>query len=525
MLRVLGRVTNRMVLHSPKTVLRFGILLTAFLACVPSQATPDNSAPVIDQLMTKLYQRGQFNGAILVAKQGKVLYRGAFGKANIQTGVDFTLETPSDIGSLTKQFTAMAIMILAQQKKLSYDDPVAKYIPELSRSSQLSQITLRQLLTHTSGIPDYGDLGIDDAGLDQNGLITALLRKQNLLGKPGLEYRYSNPGYVLLAIVVERVSGKTFGSFLDQEIFKPVGMSNTFVYGSSAQKTARAAIGYNQFGGVDDSWPTAIPGDGGIYSTVNDLFKWDQALYTDQLVPHYVLSEAFTPGKVQCGTTTYGFGWNIVEENGDRYVWHQGSRAGFRAFIERRLTDRVTVIILTNRGNSKRQDMNAAIQNILAGKSYSLPKQSGAEKLYKVIHDSGIQCALQTYYALKNAKDADYDLGEDGLNALGYQLLYGDKHAAAAIAIFELNTREHPSSSNAFDSLGEAYWRDGNNNLAIASYESALHLDPSNGHAAAMLRQLRLRHWVLLSGCIVGTIGVSALLVNLALRKHSATPL
>ena len=461
------------------------------LWCATAYGLSSDKASEIDKLMRMLYQRGQFNGAILVAKQRKIIYRKAFGKANFQTGEDFTPETPSNIGSVTKQITAIAIMILAERKKLSYDDAVSKYIPEFSHSARFSKVTLRHLLTHTSGIPDYGDLAIDDSGLDQEGLIAALLKKEATLAEPGLRYRYSNPGYALLAIVVERVSGKRFADFLEEEIFKPVGMTSTFVYDSPGRKPARAALGYDQFGEMDDGAPTAIPGDGGLYSTVDDLYKWDQALYTDKLIRQSALSEAFIPGKVQQGTTVYGFGWNVAEEGGNKYLWHQGSQAGFRAFIERRLAERVTVIMLTNKGNTKRQEINAAIRSILAVKPYVLPKQSGAEKLYKVIHDYGIQSALQTYDALKNAKSADYDLGETELNTLGYQLLYRDKRIADSIAIFKLNTREHPMSSNAFDSLGEAYWRNGNKDLATDSYQTAVKLDRTNSHAAEMLKELK----------------------------------
>jgi len=453
-------------------------------------ASTDKPTAAISKLMSTLHERGQFNGAILVAKGGQIVYRNAFGKANLQTGTDFTPETPSDIGSVTKQFTAMAIMILAGRNELNYDDPVAKYIPDFSRSAHFHKITLRNLLTHTSGIPDYDDLGIDDSGLDQKGLIAALLKKEELLVKPSLKYRYSNPGYALLAVVVERVSGKSFGEFLGQEIFKPLGMSDTFLYDSPGKKDARSAVGYDQFGQVDDASATAVPGDGGIYSTVDDLFKWDQSLYTDKLVSQRMMTEAFTPGTVEEGTSTYGFGWNVGQDGNDKYVWHTGNQAGFRAFIERRLRERVTVIMLTNTGNSKRQDINTAIQNILADKPYVVPKQSGAETLYRVIHESGIQTALQRYDILKNEKSADYDLGESELNTLGYQLLYGDKRASDAVAIFSLNTKEHPNSSNAFDSLGEAYWRSGQKSLAISAYQTALKLDPTNGHAASMLKEL-----------------------------------
>jgi len=467
------------------------VLLSALLIwCVGAYGQSAQRIKEISNLMSTLYERGQFNGVILVAEQGNVVYSNAFGKANFQTSTNFTLDTPSNIGSLTKQFTAMTIMILAERSKLNYDELVSKYIPEFSRSPHLTKITLRHLLTHTSGIRDYGDLGIDDSGLTEERLIAAILEKEELHSEPGQKYRYSNPGYALLAIVVHRVSGKPFGDFLDQEIFKPLGMSNTFVDDGPRKRKMIATVGYDQFGQVDDSSPTAIPGDGGIFSTVDDLFKWDQALYTDKLVRQSTLAEAFAPGKVSEGSSTYGFGWNIAEDGSGKYVWHTGSQAGFRAFIERRLTPRITVIMVTNKGNSKRVEINAAIQNIFAAKPYVLPKQSGAEKLYGVIHNSGIGTALKTYDGLKNEKSGDYDLGESELNTLGYQLLYGDKRLSDAVAIFKLNTAEHPISSNAFDSLGEAYLRNGEKDLAINSYQMAVKLNPTNGHAAAVLKQL-----------------------------------
>jgi CubicO group peptidase (beta-lactamase class C family) len=466
------------------------LLSGLLLWCAAAYGISSDQITEINKVMGTLHERGQFNGAILVAKNGKTLYRNGFGEANFQTSAAFTPETPSNIGSVTKQFTAMAIMMLAERKKLNYDDAVTKYIPEFSQSEHFSKVTLRHLLTHTSGIPDYGDLAIDDSTLDQAGLISVFLKKQDALAQPGLRYRYSNPGYALLGIVVERVSGKRLADFLEQEIFEPVGMSNTFVYDSPTKKTTKVAVGYNRFGDVDDGSPTEIPGDGGIYSTVDDLSKWDQALYTDKLVRQSTLSEAFAPAKIQQGTTSYGFGWNIVEEGTNKYLWHQGSQAGFRAFIGRHLTDKVTVIMLTNRGNTERQDINTAIQNILTGKSYTLPPQSGAEKLYEVIHDSGIQSALQTFNALKNEKSPGFDLGEPELNSLGYELLNRDKRVSDAIVIFKLNAKEHPTSSNVFDSLGEAYWRNGDKALAMSSYQTAVRLDPTNGHAAEMLAKL-----------------------------------
>jgi CubicO group peptidase (beta-lactamase class C family) len=464
------------------------LLLVGFL---DAHVSPGDQSQAIDRLMSALNERGQFNGSVLVALRGNIIYRNALGRANFSTNVKLTPETPFCLASVTKPFTAMAIMMLAEQHKLQYDDRVSKYIPEFSPSPVAGEITIRQLLTHTSGIPDFDDLGIDDSALNAEKLVRALLSREAALGRPGQRYRYSNPGYVLLAIIVKRVSGQSFSDFLDQRIFKPLGMNRTFVYDSPRKRHEDAATGYDQFGQEDDIRPTTGPGgDGGIYSTVDDLLKWDQALYTDQLVPPSALSLAFTPASVKEGRSTYGFGWNVGETGGGKYVWHTGKSAGFRAFIERRLGERVTVILLTNRGDSKRTEINDAILNILAGKPYVLPQRSGAEKLYAAIHESGLQAAMRWFDSLRRTPSSDYDFSEAELNTLGYKLLYGDKSAGDAIAIFRLNTAEHPNSSNAFDSLGEAYRVGGQKKLAVASYQKAIELDPRNLHARGMLKEL-----------------------------------
>jgi CubicO group peptidase (beta-lactamase class C family) len=481
-------------------------------------AGPPQRAVAIDKLMTTLQERGQFNGAILVAEQGDILYRKGFGKADIRTGAAFAPDTISDIGSVTKQFTAMAIMILAERRQLSYDDLVSKYTPEFSVASHLGRITVRQLLTHTSGIPDYGDLGIDDSGLNQGSLIAALLKRDAEVSKAGIRYRYSNAGHALLAIVIQRISGQRFSDFLAKEIFLPCGMRNTFVYDDRAARRPGMAVGYDAFGQVDDGGPTSVPGDGGIYSTVDDLFKWDQTLNTEKLVTQSTLAEAFRPARVEEGKSMYGFGWNVGSDGANMYVWHTGSHAGFRAFIERRLNQRLTVIMLTNMGNSKRQEINSAIQNILAGKPYLLPKQSGAQQLYRTIRESGIEKALQQYKALKRRND--YDLGESELNSLGYQLLYRDRDFSGAIAIFKLNCLEHPLSSNTFDSLGEAYQVNGERRRAIVSYEIAVTLDPFNGHAKEMLKKLQFDYRLGWFVCVIAVVGASVLLGSIVLRKR-----
>jgi CubicO group peptidase (beta-lactamase class C family) len=470
----------------PARILK-GLLYSLLSVPIGFIASPSDPTREIDHLMTTLYANGQFNGGIVVAVGGKAIYRKAFGDADFESKRPFTPTTRSNIGSVAKQFTAMTVMMLAEQKKLNYDDPVSKYVPELSRS--LPGISLRQLLTHTSGIPDIGDLGIDHPRLTNDEVLRRLERPDFIVSKPGEKYRYSNANYVLLAVVVERVSGQRFADFLAAQILNPLMMRDTFVYDGSPLDMRSAANAYDQFGNRagDDA---LITGSSGMYSTVNDLLKWDRALYTERLVRRSTLAEAFAPGHVTEGSIDYGFGWNIGDRGGRKFVWHQGSTGGYRALIERSLPDSTTIIILTNRGNSKRLEIADAIMNILHGKPYSYPKRSIAEAMYKTIGKQGLQGTVSMYESLRAGNDSSYDFSESELNALGYQLLYGDHKTAGAIEVFRLNTVSYPTSSNTFDSLGEAYQASGNTMLAIQNYRKAVQLDSTNLHAVDMLKKL-----------------------------------
>ncbi|MGH9873835.1 MAG: serine hydrolase [Pyrinomonadaceae bacterium] len=461
-------------------------LLLAFP--VSLYALPSDRSGEIDRLVTTLYERGQFNGSIIVSVGGKAIYRKAFGEADFQSHRKFMPETISNLGSVAKQFTAMTILMLAERHKINYDDPVSKYIPELRNT--LPGMTLRQLLNHTSGIPDVGDLGIDHPRLTNDEVLQRLSQPNFLVSKPGEKYRYSNTNYVLLAIVVERVSGRPFAGFLADKILKPLGMRNTFIYDGSPHNMESLARAYDQFGNnaADDA---LLTGSGGMYSNVDDLLKWDHALYTEKLARQSTLAEAFTPGQVKEGTSTYGFGWNISYQDGDKFVWHQGATGGYRALIARRLAEKITVIILTNKGNSKRLEINGAILNIVHGKPYVLPKRSIAEAMYETIGKQGIQVAIKTYESLRAANDVTFDFSEPELNSLAYQLLYGNRKTSEAIEIFKLNTVAYPQSSNTFDSLAEAYQVSGNKELAIKNYQKAVELDPTNLHAVDMLKKLR----------------------------------
>jgi len=454
---------------------------------VAQQSSP---ARTIDTLMTALQGRGQFNGALIVASAGSVVYRNGFGDANAATGARFEPATVSCIASLSKQFTAMAIMLLAERRKLRYDDPISTILPELRSYAQ--DVTIRHLLNHTSGIPDVGDLGIDRPTLTNGEVLAALTRQDPLASRPGATYRYSNTGYILLATIAERVTGQAFRDLLAKEIFGPLGMTRTYVYDGTRPHRRDVAVAYDQFG-KPDPYTSNTTGDGGVFSSVDDLLKWDRALYDGSLLPASTLRMAFEPPLLAHGTkSTYGFGWNVRDDAGQTTVWHTGRTGGYRAYIERRTGDKVSLIMLTNRGHTNRVAIARAIVNILQGESYELPNRSIAGVLVDAIAARGIDGAIRLYDSLKVADTSSYDFSEGELNTLGYALL-NEGRRNEAVRVFEANTVSYPGSSNAFDSLGDALANLGDRKRAIASYQKALALDPKNLQAADKLRTLTAR--------------------------------
>jgi CubicO group peptidase (beta-lactamase class C family) len=285
--------------------------------------------------------------AVLVAEEGQIRLARGYGAANLETPCPVTPDTNFRLASLTKQFTAMSILLLAARRNLALQDPLIAFVPGFA--SYAASITLFHLLTHSSGLEDYEDLISPEttAPLKDRDVLE-LLRKQNrTYFPPGTAFRYSNSGYALLALVVEAVSGKRFPEFLRENIFEPLAMRNTVAWEPGVSEVSRRAIGYSQRGGAfeqtDQSLTSAVLGDGGIYSSINDLFRWDQGLYGEKLAGGPMLEQAFTD---QGGG--YGFGWFIDREK----VWHYGETCGFTTRIERFRNQRRTVILLANRRNA-----------------------------------------------------------------------------------------------------------------------------------------------------------------------------
>ena len=337
----------------------------------PGNRRPDLGAG-IDALFAPAAAGDSPGAAVTVIRDGKVLHSAGYGYADLGRRVPITPQTAFRLASVSKQFTAMAVMILAERGQLAYDDPVVKFLPELERFGD--EITVRHLLTHTGGLPDYYD-ALEEASTDTMPETEAAMEFLAGWGEPlfaaGERYEYSNPGYEMLALVVERVSGQRFGRFIEENIFAPLGMNDSVIRDSTEPEIPDRALGYAR---TDDSFTlddehnlNHIIGSGGMYSTAEDLARWDQALYTDALVRRETLDEAWSPVRLAGGDESpYGFGWRLGGYGGlGERVCHSGHWLGFSTFIARYPERRLTIIVLSNVGDFESEEFAGRIVDLI----------------------------------------------------------------------------------------------------------------------------------------------------------------
>jgi len=364
----------------------FVLPLALAVSGVPASAQVSSSQ--IDAIFAALKSSDAPGAAVLVVRNGRVAFRRGYGVTDLRTKTKIDAYTNFRLASFTKQFTAACVMLLARDGKLHYDDHLTDFFPEFPEYGK--SITVRNLLNHTSGLPDYGELlmklypntppeqvpQILDAGVLK-------LLEQQTSGEfpPGTKWEYSNSGYAVLAMIVEKVSGKPFGQFLQERIFVPLKMTNTLAYEKGKNEVPHRAYGHT---GKDETKPdeakkddmkkdetrpgeiwqetdqsptSAVLGDGGIYSSLDDLEKWDRALRNHTLLTEKEMQPALTPveptggpSKFPDGTSvTYGFGWFLDPYRGHQRMSHDGGTIGFRTTIQRFPNDALTIIILANR--------------------------------------------------------------------------------------------------------------------------------------------------------------------------------
>jgi CubicO group peptidase (beta-lactamase class C family) len=344
------------------------LIATTLMAIVLSSCSPTTERS-IDNIMSEYASPSAPGAAVLVMKNDSIVFKKAYGFANLEEQTPVTTTTNFRLASITKQFTAMCVMMLAERGLLSYEDSLSKFFPDFPPYGKT--ITIRHLLMHTSGLVDYESLIPDSQTvqvLDRDCL--ELLKKVDTLYFPvGSKYQYSNTGYALLALIVEKVSGKRFADFLKGNIFDKVGMPTTVAFENGISTVANRAFGYSfkdeKWIRTDQSITSAVLGDGGIYSNVEEMARWVSALYKYKLISRETQRAAWTEATLNDGTPIdYGFGWHIETYRDIKHPYHGGSTMGFRnhmlLFPERNLM----VIVLTNRNDGEPANHAKKIANI-----------------------------------------------------------------------------------------------------------------------------------------------------------------
>lgn len=458
----------------------------------PGVPAPAAVIAFVDSAARATLRSGPVAGmTVVVARGGRVVVEKGYGFSDLENGVPASPRTVYEIGSVTKQFTAAGIMRLVEAGRLGLDDDVAPYFPHFPFGGH--RVTVRQLLTHTSGVHNYVDLP------DRDGFLRLPLSNDSLLGlvasapfdfEPGTQWRYSNTGYLMLGMIIEHVTGLSYGQYLQQTFLTPLGMRETRSCDNRVLIPHRAR-GYQHDSGVligaQTFDMTHLSPAGGLCSTAHDVLTWSQALYGDRVVSpasyRLMATETPLPGGQR---TYYGFGLNVYSMGGHREIFHDGGMPGFRSRVITVPDDSLVVIVLANT-MSQTSYPTVTLENAIDRFALGLPDVQRIVSL--AARASGGDSVVRVYRGLRQRYPA-VDFEPDQLNSTGYVLMRAGK-VADAITVFRLNVEMFPEDWNAYDSLGEGYMVHGDTALAVTNYQHSLALNPDNTNGQQMLAKLR----------------------------------
>lgn len=313
-----------------------------------------NNCYVIDSFFKAMTYRQRFNGNVLIAHNGKVLFSGSFGYANYRKKISLTDSSEFQLGSVSKQFTATAIMMLKEQGKLNYNDSIQRFYPNFPYHG----ITIGELLDHRSGLPNYiylcSAINKSETGFIDNQQVVEYLteRKPPRYFRPDQHFNYSNTNYCLLAAIIEKITKMSFSQFMKTNVFEPADMEHTYIYDKNDTVIPNRVQGYNanyNRSGID--FLDGVAGDKGVYSTIGDMLKWDQVLYMNKIINQSTLSQAFAPHGRWIRQRNYGYGWWLMPFGGDTLTYHDGWWHGFNCAFIRDRHYHNTIIVLSNHVN------------------------------------------------------------------------------------------------------------------------------------------------------------------------------
>jgi CubicO group peptidase (beta-lactamase class C family) len=499
------------------------------LACVTlaNQA----AAQTVSQKLDGLFQTSPINGNVLVAENGRIIYQKSFGYADLAAKTPITNDSPFQTASVAKSFTSTAVLQLRDKRKLNLDDPFVKYFPEFP----FPAIAIKHLLSHTSGLPNlelYERLVRDNPELiimNKDAIPALRLWNKPLKFQPGEKWNYCNTNYVLLALLVEKLSNQPFETYLEKNVFAPARMNHTYVQTNSSPVAGSRAVTRHMLPTMYKTVPENVKdvrlkdrvkmwrikyetynlgatlGDQNVISTTEDLFRFDEALSSGKLLSQASMDEAFAPTKLnngqiyyedfgpQYGRCSYGFGWIVCDsQDVGKTVSHDGFNRGIATQFYRNLTKKQTIVMFDNTEGPGFNQKVAAVIDILNSKPSEPPliKQSIARHFGEALLEKGFEAALIKFNEVRG--DAGFYLDEREMNILGYDLLFND-YKSQAVEAFRMNVLMFPNSFNVYDSYAEALAENGKREEAILMYRKAIALNPKSEGSLQALKRLEAK--------------------------------
>ena len=485
-----------------KRVVCYAILLGLLTLLSHGQVSKARDTPrrlkALNKYLSDVEKIG-YSGTALIAFDGQPVISRGFGYSDVEKKIKNSRNTIFDIGSITKQFTAAAILKLEMEGKLSTNDKILKYFSDVPPDK--SAITIHHLLRHSSGLP--GGVGGDYERISEAEFLEKVFATP-LRFSVGTAFSYSNVGYSLLALIIEKVSGESYEQYLYANLWKPAGMETTGYTRPSFNKE-QVAVGYHdgeRWGKpTEKDWADNAPylhlmGNGGVLSTTEDLLKWDRVLAGESILSKEAKRKYYFPElrENETGRSHYGYGWDVFKtDRNTTRVWHNGANRIFYADFYRFIDEGVTIILMTNSWQSSFNDTGRVISKIIFDPNYipvvpvpdTPANRAFSEDMVMLTIEKGLNAAQVAYKRRKKG----VDMVESVLNAKGYDLL-NEKKMKEAIDLFKLNVYVFPRSANAFDSLGEAFLESGDKVSAIENYKKSLSLNPENENAREVISRL-----------------------------------
>jgi CubicO group peptidase (beta-lactamase class C family) len=504
------------------------ILLVCSLSVFSLAQTDKNAVQKLDDYFTALAAERELNGSVLVAEGGKIIYEKSFGYADAEAKKLNTKDTEFQLASIAKTFTAIAVLQLKEKGRLSLDDKFARHFPDFP----YPEITIRHLLSHTSGLPDYELfdklIAENPDRVYENKDIIPVMKSAGIPLKfqPGEKWDYCNFNFDLLALLVEKLSGRKFEEYLKTNVFEPAKMTRTYVRTALINPNPTPNLAYNhtypflfssELASIDKKFSNprdkkflynhGFIGDSNVYSTTGDLLKFDAALYGGVLLKNETLEEALTPTKLNngelnrhppgpsgmgiggMGIAFNGLGWFIFEDtSAGKIVWHSGGMPGVVTIFLRNVTKKQTVVVLDNSYNTTLYRKGLSAMNILNKKPVLTVKRSLARIYGRTLIARGADSAAVRLNELK-ADAENYSLVENEFNNMAYEMMWNG-FKTQALETFRINTFLFPTSDNIYESYGEGLLEIGKKEEAIAMFSKALKINPNNEDAKKMLKKV-----------------------------------